>query len=243
MFRISAAFISLFLAAAFAADGNGPLILRSPTLSKTQIAFVFAGDLWVVPREGGDASRLTAGPGTETNPQFSPDGRQIAFTGEYDGNVDVYVVAASGGVPKRLTWHPSADTVLGWSPDGKKILFASNRTSYSRFSKLFTVSLEGGLEEELPLPMGFEGAYSADGAPKPLATETLEVQISPREEWRQMYREVWRLERDFFYDPNFHGLDLKAAEWPISTCLILPSAATPTSTAISMRRSARKRRS
>jgi tricorn protease len=150
--------------ALFAADSSGPLILRSPSLSKTQIVFVFAGDLWIVPREGGEAKRLTTGPGVESNPQFSPDGTQIAFTGEYDGNVDVFVVPAGGGVPKRLTWHPSADNVLGWTPDGKKILFTSNRTSFSRFAKLFTVSLDGGLEEELPLPMGFEAAYSSDGA-------------------------------------------------------------------------------
>jgi tricorn protease len=138
-------------------------LLRSPTLSKTQIVFQFAGDLWSAAREGGEARRLTTGEGTESNPKFSPDGSQVAFTGEYDGNVDVFVVPAAGGVPKRLTWHPGEDVVLGWTPDGKKILFTSGRTSYSRFSKLFTVSPEGGLEEELPLPIGYEGAYSPDG--------------------------------------------------------------------------------
>jgi tricorn protease len=164
MSRSSALLALLFALALPAADSGSPLLLQQPTLSRTHIVFVFAGDLWSVPREGGEATRLTSGPGREYYPQFSPDGTRIAFTGEYDGNVDAFVMPAAGGVPKRLTWHPAADEVLGWTPDGKKILFTSNRTSYSRFAKLFTVSPDGGLEEELPLPMGFEGAYSPDGA-------------------------------------------------------------------------------
>jgi tricorn protease len=139
------------------------LLLQKPALSRTQIVFVYAGDLWTVPRDGGDAKRLTSGAGIETNPAFSPDGSQIAFTGEYDGNVDVFVIPAEGGVPKRLTWHPAADITLGWTPDGKRILFSSTRTSYSRLRELFTVGLEGGMAEKVDLPMGFEGAYSPDG--------------------------------------------------------------------------------
>jgi len=79
-----------------------------------QIAFVYAGDLWVVGREGGVAQRLTTGAGVETRPYFSPDGNEIAFTGEYDGNIDIYVVPASGGVPRQLTWHPAPDQTVGW---------------------------------------------------------------------------------------------------------------------------------
>src|SRR5690242_7309552 len=94
-------------------------LLQKPTVNRTHIVFVYAGDLWVVPREGGDAKRLTTGVGTETDPIFSPDGTQIAFTGEYDGNTDVYVMPAAGGVPKRLTFHPGADVAAGWSSDGK----------------------------------------------------------------------------------------------------------------------------
>ncbi|HUE23938.1 MAG TPA: PDZ domain-containing protein [Bryobacteraceae bacterium] len=139
------------------------MLLQKPALSRTQIVFVYAGDLWTVPRDGGDAKRLTSGAGIETNPAFSPDGSQIAFTGEYDGNVDVFVIPAEGGVPKRLTWHPAADITLGWTPDGKRILFSSTRTSYSRLRELFTVGLEGGMAEKVDLPMGFEGAYSPDG--------------------------------------------------------------------------------
>ena len=158
------AVFAAFYAGTVYADSNPPLLLQKPGLSKTQIVFVYAGDLWTVPREGGDARRLTSGPGIETNPVFSPDGATIAFTGEYDGNVDVYTVPAAGGVPKRLTWHPSSDIVLGWSPDGKKVLFASDRESHAGgVPELFTIDINGSFPEKLPLPWGYEGAYSPDG--------------------------------------------------------------------------------
>ncbi len=140
-----------------------PLLVQKPALSKTHIVFVYAGDLWSVPRAGGDAVRLTAGTGYETDPAFSPDGTRIAFTGEYDGNVDVFVIPASGGVPKRLTWHPAPDRVMGWTPDGKRIVFTSPRAAYSRFSEMYSVSADGGVEEKLPLPTGYEASMSPDG--------------------------------------------------------------------------------
>jgi tricorn protease len=148
---------------AIADAADEPLLLQQPTISKTHIVFAFAGDLWRVPREGGDASRLTSGAGIESDPVFSPDGERIAFTGEYDGNVDVFVIPASGGVPKRLTWHPAPDRALGWMPDGKRIVFASPRTAYSRFSEMFTVAADGGVEEKLPLPTGYQASFSPDG--------------------------------------------------------------------------------
>jgi len=146
-----------------AADSNALLLLQQPALSQSQIVFVYAGDLWIVPRDGGEARRLTTGTGVESNPSFCPDGSLISFTGEYDGNIDVFVVPASGGVPKRLTWHPAADTALSWTLDGKRVLFSSNRTSYASFRKLFTVDLNGSFPEELPLPAGWEACYSPDG--------------------------------------------------------------------------------
>ncbi len=143
---------------------DSPILLpQQPTLSATQIVFVFAGDLWSVPRTGGEAKRLTAGAGVESDPYFSPDGKWVAFDGQYDGNTDAFVIPAEGGVPKRLTWHPDADAVRGWTPDGKRVLFTSTRNSYSRFAKLFSAGLDGGMEEPLPLPIGYEGSYSPDG--------------------------------------------------------------------------------
>ncbi len=154
--------LSLLATGMFAA-GSEHLLLQKPTVNKSKIVFSFAGDLWSVSRAGGDATRLTTGPGIETEPIFSPDGTQIAFRGEYDGNIDVFVMPTEGGVPRRLTYHPRADTPLGWTPDGKNILFRSNRKSYSRFEKLFTIPVEGGFPSEILLPMGYQGSYSADG--------------------------------------------------------------------------------
>ena len=151
------------LAASSPSAQTAPVLAQQPVLSATQVVFVFAGDLWSVPRAGGEARRLTAGAGVESNPTFSPNGEWIAFTGQYDGNTDVFVMPAQGGVPKRLTWHPDADTAIGWAPDGKRVLFSSTRTSYSRFRELFLVGLDGGLAEKVPLPMGFEAAFSPDG--------------------------------------------------------------------------------
>jgi tricorn protease len=146
------------------AAGEPPLLLQKPTVNRTHIVFTFAGDLWSVSRNGGAATRLTSGPGIETDPLFSPDGTQIAFIGEYDGNVDVYLMPAAGGVPRRLTYHPGPDRVVGWSPDGKRILMWSLRASYSWFPRLFTLPLDGGLPSELPLPMGSAGSFSPDGS-------------------------------------------------------------------------------
>jgi tricorn protease len=140
-------------------------LLRYPDIHGDQIAFTYAGDLWLVARSGGQARRLTAHPGTESFAKFSPDGKWIAFTGDYDGNTDVFVIPAEGGEPRRLTYHPAPDEVLGWTPDGKKILFRSARTSFSgRFEKLFLVSINGGMAEELPLPAGGLSSFSPDGS-------------------------------------------------------------------------------
>ena len=155
--------LAVLAMAALGTAADEPLLLQKPTLSKTHIVFAYAGDLWSVPRDGGNAVRLTNGAGDETDPAFSPDGTQIAFTGEYDGNVDVFVVPAAGGVPKRLTWHPAPDRVLGWTPDGKRIIFSSSRNAFSRFAELYTVPAEGGVEEKLPLPTGYQASMSPDG--------------------------------------------------------------------------------
>src|SRR3990170_3361158 len=100
-------------------------MFRYPAVSRTQIAFVYAGDIWVAPKAGGGAVRLTSSPGEESFPRFSPDGTRVAYSASYDGNVDVFVVAAAGGEPVRLTHHPMSDRVIGWTPEGKRVLFAS----------------------------------------------------------------------------------------------------------------------
>lgn len=159
--------LSLLLATATSglAQNDRPLLLQKPTVSRTHIVFVHAGDLWIVNREGGDAARLTTGTGNETNPIFSPDGQWIAFSGEYDGNVDVYVTPVAGGVPRRLTYHPGNDGVCGWTPDGKQVLFVSGRGSESgRTGQLFTMPVDGVFPTVVPLPMAYEGSYSANGS-------------------------------------------------------------------------------
>jgi tricorn protease len=159
-----ASLLSPLALAGNAESGKVHLLLRKPTVSRTQIAFSYGGDLWIVDRNGGDARRLTSDVGIETDPAFSPDGSWIAFTGEYDGNEDVYVIPAAGGIPKRLTSHPSNDQVICWTRDGKRVLFLSGRNSYSRFNRLFSVSVEGGLPEEVPLPMAEDASYSPDSS-------------------------------------------------------------------------------
>ncbi|HEV2465103.1 MAG TPA: PDZ domain-containing protein [Acidobacteriaceae bacterium] len=139
------------------------LLLQSPTLSNTQIAFVYGGDIWTVPREGGAAQRLVTGTDLETGPIFSPDGSMVAYSGDYDGNIDVYVVPSTGGEPRRLTYHPGQDIAVGWTPDGKNVLFASFRTSNNDPHHLFTVPVGGGFPTQLPLDMAEDGSYSPDG--------------------------------------------------------------------------------
>jgi tricorn protease len=142
---------------------ESPLLAQWPTLSSTQVVFVWGGYLWSVPREGGEARQLTTG-GHESQPVFSPDGNWIAFSGQYDGNVDAFVIPAGGGEPRRLTWHPDADVVVGWTPDSKRVLFYSGREAYGDFDRLYTVPAEGGWPEVLPMWRAEEGSFSPDGA-------------------------------------------------------------------------------
>ncbi|MFQ5744388.1 MAG: PDZ domain-containing protein [Acidobacteriota bacterium] len=139
-------------------------MLRYPDVSDSHIAFVYAGDIWIVPKTGGTAQRLSTPSGEESFPRFSPDGSRIAFSGNYDGNTDIYVVAVGGGLVERLTHHPTSDRMLDWYPDGESILFATGMTSEkNRFNKLYRTTRHGGLPEKLPVPYGEFGAISPDG--------------------------------------------------------------------------------
>ncbi|HUX34840.1 MAG TPA: PDZ domain-containing protein [Gemmatimonadaceae bacterium] len=153
------------LSAAGVPVGAQTRMLRSPTVSATQIAFAYAENIWVVNRAGGTAKRLTSFQGTTGDPEFSPDGTQIAFTGTYGGNADVYVVPATGGEPRRLTWHPGADNVTGWTPDGKRVVFSSGRATDAPTGapRFWTVPVDGGPPAVMPMPRAYQGRISPDG--------------------------------------------------------------------------------
>lgn len=139
-------------------------LFRFPDVSKSQIVFTYANDLWMVPKEGGLAIKLSSPPGVESFPKFSPDGNSVAYTGNYDGNQDVYVIPVGGGVPARLTQHGLPDRVVDWTPDGKRVLFASGRESgRERYNQFYTISSKGGPVEKLPLAYAEFGSYSQDG--------------------------------------------------------------------------------
>lgn len=165
-YRALALIVFLVLAATplAAQDLTDVRMASDPAISAHHVAFQYDGDLWVASRDGSAARRLTTHAGIEANPRFSPDGRFLAFTGEYDGNTDVFVVPVAGGAPTRLTWHPGADVVLDWTPDGAAILFRSARAVHTnRHTQLFTVPRDGGQPEAMPVPHAAKAAFSPDG--------------------------------------------------------------------------------
>ncbi len=140
-------------------------LMRYPDVSQTHIVFTYANDLWLVPKTGGQALKLSSPAGVESFPKFSPDGREIAFTGNYDGNQDVYVMPVNGGVPRRLTSHGYSDRLVDWTPDGKELVFATSRESgKQRFSQFYRMAKTGGADTKLPLEYAEYGAYSPDAS-------------------------------------------------------------------------------
>src|SRR5687768_8648356 len=138
-------------------------LFRYPDVSKTDIVFTYANDLWMMPKTGGTAVKLSSPAGVESFPKFSADGKRVAFTGNYDGNADAYVIPTTGGVPVRLTSHGYPDRVVDWSPDENKVIFASNRESgKARFSQFYMVGASGGPAEKMPLAYAEYGSYSPD---------------------------------------------------------------------------------
>jgi tricorn protease len=156
--------LAVWVAASARAVAAAPLLLREPTISRTQIAFVYAGYIWITGRHGGRARRLVTGYDQASGPYFSPNGALVAFTGNYDGNQDVYVISSGGGEPRRLTYH-GGDIAVGWTPDGSRVLFRSRREAATDPNQLYTIPLQGNaLPAQLPLSMAEEGSYSPDGS-------------------------------------------------------------------------------
>lgn len=190
-------------------------LFRFPDVSKDKIVFTYANDLWVVPKEGGKAIKLSSPAGVESYPKFSPDGKSIAFTGDYDGNSDVYVLPTSGGVPVRLTSHGYPDRVVDWTIDGKKVLFASSRESgKARFNQFYTVSSSGGAAEKLPVAYGEFGSYSPDGKQLALVFRT---QVGRN--WKR-YRGGWKADIHIFNlqtlsDQNLSSPEDAGSEFPM----------------------------
>lgn len=156
-----------------------PLLLQTPSVSATRIAFAWAGQIWTVGRDGGTARRLVTGSARLSGPIFSPDGSMVAFTGDYDGNRDVYVVPSTGGQPRRLTWHPGDDTAIAWTPDGRRIAFRSQRKSASDPELMFTVPVDGGPASEVALPRVQEASYSPNGT---------QLAYNPNMQWQPAWK-------------------------------------------------------
>jgi tricorn protease len=176
-------------------------LLAQPATSGTHVAFVYADDVWVAKLDGTDVRRLTTDDGVESRPAFSPDGKLIAFSAQYDGNVDVFVVPAEGGVPRRLTWHPGADLVQAFTVDGTHVLFTSGRAAFTgAYQHLYTVPVGGGVEEQLPIPNAYQAAYSPDG--KRVAYNPLPPAF---DQWKQ-YR-GGRVSRVWLYNSADHAVE------------------------------------
>src|SRR6185437_10827585 len=182
---LTAVMLCPWLASALSAQVDARMF-RYPDVSASQITFVYAGDIWLVPRQGGVATRLSSPRGEESFPRFSPDGSHIAYSAEYDGNTDIYVIPTVGGEPFRVTHHPLQDRLVDWYPDGKTLLMASSMASGSqRFNQLYRVPATGGMPEKLPVPYGEFGAISPDGTTLAYMPETNDFRT-----WKR-YRGGW----------------------------------------------------
>jgi tricorn protease len=182
------------------APSASPLLLRNPSLSQDRIAFLYAGDIWTVSRQGGEAERLTSNGHVNAGPFYSPDGSQIAYSAHLEGNDDVYIVPAGGGVPHRVTWHPAGSYIVGWTPDGKSVLIAAEALSARHFTKLFLVRTDGaGMPEPLPLPSGAEGSYSPDGQ---------SIAYEPFTKWQEAWKRYTGGQTTPIWIVNLKTLDL-----------------------------------
>ncbi len=201
----------LILAAANAGETR---LLRQPAVSNDHIAFTHGGNVWITGHEGGEARRLTSFQGVESFPKFSPDGRWIAFSGQFGGSTDVYVISVDGSEMKRLTWHPGADLVRGWSPDGRVIFTSARNSAPSGYPRFFAVGFEEGLPEQLPIPRGYRGEYSPDGR-----YFAYELVRPSDEEWRNyrggQNRPVWVLDMEDYSLTELPQEDNARNQYPV----------------------------
>ena len=207
MRKIVALFIANLFATIYLYAQIDAGLFHFPDVSKNEIIFSYANDLWIVPKEGGTAIKLVSPPGVETFPKFSPDGRHIAFTGNYDGNKDVYVLPITGGVPLRITEHGYYDRVVDWTPDGKSVLFASSRESGKmRFNQFYTIPSSGGAATKLPLAYAEYGSYSPDGNQIAL---TFRTQVGRN--WKR-YRGGWKADIYIFDLKTLSSTNISSGE-------------------------------
>jgi len=194
LLRVTALSLVLFLVPGSSRPEKSTSLLRFPDVHGDRVVFSCSGDLWIAPLAGGTALRLTSGEGAEYFPKFSPDGRWIAFTGQYKGYSDVYVLPASGGVPRQLTFYPSRanydNQVLDWTPDGEHVVFRSLRDSTGKAGRFFRIRREGGWPEALPLLEGGTLSFSPDGKKMAFTRENRDFEAWKRYTGGQA-QEIW----------------------------------------------------
>jgi tricorn protease len=211
MKKLYALVFFLALCAPLTATGREVKLARYPHYNHGRIAFTYLADIWTADEDGKNIKRITANKARDVYPRFSPDGKWIAFSSDRNGNSDVYIVSSEGGAPKQLTFHSADDTVLGWTPDSRAVLFASGRGD-DFTGKLYTVSIDGGMERNAGADMGVNGSYSPDG-------KKLAINRKGQVYWRKYYRGAMQTDvtvmdiaaKKFTDLTDFDGLD----SWPM----------------------------
>jgi len=179
MKKSRALIILVLLCVPLSALGREVKLVRYPSYNHGRIAFTYLADIWTADEDGKNVKRITANKARDVYPRFSPDGKWIAFSSDRNGNFDVFIVSSEGGTAKQLTFHSVDDTVLGWTPDGRAVLFASSRGD-DFMPKLYTVSVDGGVERNAGPDMGVNACYSPDG-------KKLAINRKGQVYWRKYY--------------------------------------------------------
>jgi tricorn protease len=180
MKKVYALAFLLALCAAPGATAREAKLVRYPHYNHGRVVFTYLADIWTADEDGKNIKRITANKARDVYPRFSPDGKWIAFSSDRNGNFDVFIVSSEGGAVKQLTFHSSDDTVLGWTPDSRQVLFASNRGD-DFMGKLYTISIDGGMERNAGSDMGVNACYSPDG-------KKLAINRKGQVYWRKYYR-------------------------------------------------------